>query len=64
MSNLYIILKKMMPVAETAGEIHEFSMDENWIGMGTDRVYISGKTYDGRKFDLTLEIKKGVEEDA
>lgn len=63
MSNLYIILKHMMPAAETAGEIHEVSMDENWIGMGTDRVHISGKTHDGRKFNMTMEIEKEVEED-
>ena len=59
MSNLYIILKHMMPAAETAGEIHEVSMDENWIGMGTDRVHIEGMTHDGRKFSLTLEIEEG-----
>lgn len=65
MSNLYIILKRMMPAAEVAGEIHEVSMDENWIGMGTDRVHISGKTHDGRKFGLTMEIEaKEEEEDA
>ena len=57
MSNLYIILKHMMPAAEVAGEIHEVSMDENWIGMGTDRVHIQGKTNDGRKFEMTMEIE-------
>lgn len=65
MSNLYIILKQMMPAAEVAGEIHEVSMDENWIGMGTDRVHIQGKTNDGRKFSLTMEIEsQEVQEDA
>lgn len=63
MSNLYIILKNMMPAAEVAGEIHEVSMDENWIGMGRDRVSIEGVTNDGRKFELTMEIEGG-EKDA
>ena len=62
MSNLYIILKHMMPAAECAGEIHEVSMDENWIGMGRDRVYINGKTNDGRKFELTMEIENKEEQ--
>ena len=65
MSNLYIILKQMMPAAEGAGELHEVSMDENWIGMGPDRIHIQGKTNDGRKFELTMEIEnKEVQEDA
>ena len=59
MSNLYIILKNMIPAAEVAGEIHEVSMDENWIGMGRDRVDIKGKTNDGRKFSLIMEIEGG-----
>ena len=65
MSNLYIILKQMMPAAEVAGEVHEVSMDENWIGMGRDRVHIHGVTNDGREFNLTMEIEnKEVQEDA
>ena len=65
MSNLYIILKQMLPAAEVAGEVHEVSMDENWIGMGRDRVHIQGVTNDGRKFDLTMEIEnKEDQEDA
>ena len=65
MSNLYIILKNMMPAAEVAGNILEVSMDENWIGMGMDRVRIQGKTNDGRKFELTMEIEnKEEQEDA
>ena len=65
MSNLYIIMKQMLPAAEVAGEVHEVSMDENWIGMGRDRVHIQGVTNDGRKFDLTLEIEnKEDQEDA
>lgn len=62
MSNLYIILKHMMPAAEVTGEIHELSMDENWIGLGMDRVYIKGKTNDGRKFELTMSIENEKEE--
>jgi hypothetical protein len=61
MSNLYIILKHMMPAAEVAGNIREVSMDENWIGMGRDRVSIEGKTNDGRKFSLVMEIEGGEE---
>lgn len=61
MSNLYIILKNMMPAAEIAGEIHEVSMDENWIGMGRDRVAIKGVTNDGRKFELVMEVEGGKE---
>lgn len=64
MSNLYILLNRMMPVAEAAGEIHGVSMDENWIGTGTDRIRINGVTNDGRKFGLTLEIEKEEEKDA
>ena len=65
MSNLYVILKQMLPAAEVAGEVHEVSMDENWIGMGRDRVHIQGVTNDGRKFDLTMEIEnKEDQEDA
>ena len=62
MSNLYIILKQMLPAAEVAGEVHEVSMDENWIGMGRDRVHIQGETHDGRKFELTMEIENKEEQ--
>lgn len=57
MSNLYCVMKHMLPTAEIVGEIHEVSMDENWIGL-MDRIEISGKTHDGRKFELTLQIEE------
>lgn len=62
MSNLYIILKNLMPAAEVAGEIHKVDMCENWIGLGRDRICIEGKTHDGRVFDLTMEIENKKEE--
>lgn len=55
MNNLYIFLKRMLPVAEIVGDIKDVGMTENWIGL-KDRVAISGKTIDGRKFELVLEI--------
>ena len=64
MSNLYIILKNMMPAAEVAGEILKVDMSENWIGFGRDRIYIEGKTHDGRKFELTMEIENKKEEES
>ena len=59
---IYIMLKHLMSAAEVAGEIHEVSMDENWIGMGRDRVHIKGETNNGRKFELTMEIENKEEQ--
>ena len=53
--SLYYTMKQMLPVAESVGNIKDVYMAENWIGF-KDRVSISGKTIDGRKFELTLEI--------
>ena len=53
--SLYYNMKQMLNVAETVGDVKEVGMTENWIGL-KDRVAISGKTIDGRKFELTLEI--------
>ena len=63
--SLYYNMKQMLPVAESVGDIKEVGMTENWIGL-KDRVSISGKTVDGRKFELTLEIdtQEEVEKDA
>lgn len=63
--SLYYLMKQMLPVAETVGNIKDVGMTENWIGR-TDRVSISGKTIDGRKFEMTLEIETAeeVEKDA
>ena len=63
--SLYYTMKQMLPVAETVGNVKEVGMTENWIGL-KDRVAISGKTIDGRKFELVLEIdtKEEVEKDA
>ena len=63
--SLYYMMKQMLPVAEAVGNVKEVGMTENWIGL-KDRVAISGKTIDGRKFELVLEIdtKEEVEKDA
>ena len=63
--SLYYMMKQMLPVAENVGNINDVGMSENWIGL-KDRVAISGKTIDGRKFELILEIdtKEEVEKDA
>ena len=63
--SLYYIMKQMLPVAEYVGNVKEVGMTENWIGL-KDRVAISGKTADGRKFELVLEIdtQEEVEKDA
>ena len=63
--SLYYTMKQMLPVAESVGDIKDVGMTENWIGL-KDRVAISGKTIDGRKFELVMEIdtKEEVEKDA
>ena len=63
--SLYYTMKQMLPVAEGVGNIKEVGMTENWICL-KDRVAISGKTIDGRKFELVLEIdtQEEVEKDA
>ena len=63
--NLYSNMKQMLTVAESVGYVKGVGMTENWIGL-KDRVAISGKTIDGRKFELVLEIdtKEEVEKDA
>lgn len=62
--SLYYTMKQMLPVAESVGDIKDVGMTENWIGL-KDRIAISGKTIDGRKFELVLEIdtKEEVEKD-
>ena len=62
--SLYYTMKQMLPVAESVGDVKEVGMTENWIGL-KDRVAISGKTIDGRKFELVLEIdtQEEVEKD-
>ena len=59
--SLYYTMKQMLPVAEGIGNVKEVGMTENWIGL-KDRVSISGKTIDGRKFELVLEIDAKEEE--
>lgn len=63
--SLYYTMKQMLLVAESVGDIKDVGMTENWIGL-KGRIDISGKTIDGRKFELVLEIdtKKEVEKDA
>lgn len=58
--SLYYMMKQMLPVAESVGDIKDVGMTENWIGL-KDRVAISGKTLDGRKFELVLEIDTNEE---
>ena len=53
---LYNTMKQMLPVAESCGNITDVCSSENWIGK-YDRVKITGTTYDGRKFEMTLEIE-------
>lgn len=62
--SLYYTMKQMLPVAESVGDIKDVGMTENWIGL-KDRIAISGKTIDGRKFELVMEIdtKEEVEKD-
>ena len=60
--NLYSCLNRMLPVAESMGDISEVHMDYEWIE-GFDRISISGLTNSGRKFDLTLDIKINKEEE-
>ena len=62
MNNLYAHLKKMMPVAESVGEVNGVAMNENWCGL-YDRVTITGNTRTGHSFELTLEIKLEKKED-
>lgn len=59
--NLYSCLKKMMPVAESIGDITEVGMDYEWI-KDHDRIVISGETNSGRKFELKLDIEIKKEE--
>ena len=55
-------MKQMLSVAETFGDVTDVGSSENWIGK-YDRVNITGTTYDGRKFELTLEIEVKEGED-
>ena len=59
--NLYSVLKRMLPVAETIGDITEVKMDNAWIDK-YDRVFIAGETNSGRKFELILDIEIMKEE--
>lgn len=61
MSKVYRHLKKMILLADDIGEVDNITMGE-WLET-SDRVYINGKTQDGREFTLTLEIEKEAKED-
>lgn len=61
MTNIYNCLKKMMPVAESLGDIMEVSMEYEWLEK-YDRIAIAGETNSGRRFELKLEIDKPKEE--
>ena len=62
MKSLYGHMKRMLPVAENVGTVTEMAMSENWCGM-YDRITITGKDFNGRSFELTLEIKLEKEEE-
>lgn len=62
MMDLYNSLKKMMPVAEALGKVHEAHMGE-WV-CNQEHISLRGVTADGRKFELSLEIDKEGEQDA
>ena len=61
MSNMYSHLKRMMGAAEFVGPITEIHMGD-WLG-AYDRISITGKTADGLKFEMSLEIKKEEQTD-
>ena len=56
MMDLYNALKKMMPLAEDLGKVHEAHMGD-WIS-DMDHISLKGVTPDGRKYELSLEIDK------
>ena len=62
MSNIYKFFRNVLNVAENVGNISKIQQGD-WLGTA-DRIYINGKTQDGREFTLTLEIEKEVENDA
>ena len=62
MMDLYNALKKMMPVAESLGKVHEAEMGD-WL-KDQERITLCGVTPDGRKYELRLEIDKEAKTDA
>ena len=53
--------RQILGVAENVGGIDEISQGD-WIDR-SERIYITGKTNDGRDYTLTLEIEKEVKQD-
>lgn len=62
MSNIYKYFRSVQGVAENVGQIENVRSGE-WLP-NIEHIRFEGKTSDGRKFELSLEIEKGVEEDA
>ena len=62
MSNMLNHLKRMMNAAESVGSVTRINMGD-WLD-AYDRISIAGKTNDGRKFEMTLEIDKEGEKNA
>ena len=62
MNEMYGHLKRMMATAECVGLVSEVNMGV-WLGTH-NRISIDGKTADGRKFEMTLEVEKEAKQDA
>ena len=58
MANLYGILKLVMGVAEELGEVDSLDMGD-WIG-NKERIAVSGVTFEGKPYELILEVEKEV----
>ena len=61
MSKMYNHLNRMLPVAESVGDITSLDMGD-WANK-YERISICGKTPEGRDFELVLEVTKEVEQD-
>lgn len=53
--------RQVLGTAENVGSIEEISQGD-WIGK-FERIYITGKTHDGRDFTLSLEIENEDQKD-
>ena len=62
MSKMYNFMRRMMGIAETVGDVTDIDMGE-WLEK-YDRISMRGTTPEGKKFEMTLEISKEVEQDA
>lgn len=60
MANLYGILKHMMCVADVVGGVDSLDMGE-WSDT-TDRIAIRGVTFEGKPYEMTLEVTREEDE--